>query len=80
MHYKKILTSNVHDIYIALDTDARVRALEIAEKFLNQGKRVFLINLPDKDPSDMGFKAFTNHVQTAEEFDVTSLLKHKLEL
>ena len=78
--YKKILTSNVHDIYIALDTDARVRALEIAEKFLNQGKRVFLINLPDKDPSDMGFKAFTNHVQTAEEFDVTSLLKHKLEL
>jgi hypothetical protein len=68
------------DIYIALDTDARVRALEIAEKFLNQGKRVFLINLPDKDPSDMGFKAFTNHVQTAEEFDVTSLLKHKLEL
>lgn len=78
--YKKILTSNVHDIYIALDTDARDRALQIAEKFLNQGKRVFLIDLPDKDPSEMGFRAFTNHIQSAEEFDISSLLRHKLQL
>jgi len=49
--YKKIITSKVKDIYVALDTDARDRALEIGEKFLNQGKRVFLVDLPDKDPS-----------------------------
>lgn len=78
--YKKILTSNVHEIYIALDTDAQDRAIQIAEKFLNQGKRVFLINLPDKDPSEMGFRAFTEHIQTAEEFDTTALLRLKLDL
>ena len=78
--YKKILTSNVHEIYIALDTDAQDRAQEIAEKFLNQGKRVFLVDLPDKDPSEMGFRAFTNHIQSAEEFNLTSLLRHKLQL
>lgn len=78
--YKKILTSNVNDIYVALDTDARDKALEIAEKFLNQGKRVFLIDLQQKDPSEMGFKAFTKLIQTAEELDISGLMLHKLDL
>ena len=78
--YKKIITNKVQDIYIALDTDARDRALEIGEKFLNQGKRVFLVNLPDKDPSDMGFKAFTEHIQNAEELDLSGIMLHKLDL
>lgn len=78
--YKKIITSKVKDIYVALDTDARDRALEIGEKFLNQGKRVFLVDLPDKDPSEMGFRAFTEHIQTAEELDLPGIMMHKLNL
>ena len=78
--YKKILTSTLKDIYIALDTDARDRALQIAEQFLNQGKRVFLVNLPDKDPSEMGFVAFTEYIQSAQELDLSSLMVHKLDL
>jgi len=78
--YKKIITSKVKDIYIALDTDAKDRALEIGEKFLNQGKRVFLIDLPDKDPSEMGFRPFTKLIQTAEELDLSGLMLHKLDL
>ena len=78
--YKKLLTSTTRDIYIALDIDARDKALKMAEKFLNQGKRVFLINLPDKDPSDMGFKLFTEYVQSAQELDISSLMMHKLDL
>ena len=78
--YKKIITSKLQDIYVALDTDARDKAYEIAEKFLNQGKRVFLINLPDKDPSEMGFKAFTELIQTAEELDLSGIMLHKLDL
>ena len=78
--YKKILTSNVSDIYVALDTDARDRALEIGEKFLNQGKRVFLVDLPDKDPSDMGFTTFTNYIQNAKELDLSGIMLHKLNL
>ena len=78
--YKKIITNKVKDIYIALDTDAKDRALQIGEKFLNQGKRVFIVNLEDKDPSEMGFKAFTEHIQTAQELDISSLMMHKLNL
>ena len=78
--YKKIITNKVQDIYVALDTDARDKAIEIAEKFLNQGKRVFLIKLPGKDPSEMGFKEFTELIQTAEELDLTGIMLHKLDL
>jgi DNA primase len=78
--YKKIITGKVQDIYVALDTDARDKAMEIAEKFLNQGKRVFLINLPGKDPSEMGFKAFTELIQSAEELDLSGIMLHKLDL
>ena len=78
--YRKIITIKAKDIYVALDDDAKDRALEIGEKFLNQGKRVFIVTLPDKDPSEMGFKAFTEHIQTAKELDISSLMMHKLDL
>ena len=78
--YKKIITSNVNDIYIALDNDAKDRALTTAEQFLNNGKRVFIVEMEDKDPSEMGFQAFTNYIQTAEELDLSRLMLHKLDL
>ena len=78
--YKKIITSPLTDIYIALDQDARNRALEMSQQLLNQGKRVYLIDLPDKDPSEMGFRAFTKLVQQAEELDLSNLMLHKLDL
>ena len=78
--YKKIITSPLTDVYIALDQDARDRALQIAEQLLNQGKRVFLIDLPDKDPSEMGFRAFTELIQDAEELDFSKMMLHKLDL
>ena len=78
--YKKIITSNVRDIYIALDNDAKDRALEIAEQFLNNGKRVFIVEMKDKDPSEMGFRIFTEHIQSAEELDLSRLMLHKLDL
>ena len=78
--YKKIITSNVRDIYIALDNDAKSRALQIAEQFLNNGKRVFIVEMKDKDPSEMGFRAFTKYIQSAEELDLSRLMLHKLDL
>jgi len=77
---KKIISSSNKDIYVALDLDARNKALEISEQFLSYGKRVFLVDLTDKDPSEMGFNNFTELVQTAKELDLGSLMLHKLNL
>jgi len=78
--YKKIITSSVKDIYIALDNDAKDKAVQIAQSLLNQGKRIFLVNMKDKDPSEMGFIDFTNLIQTAEELDLSGIMMHKLDL
>ena len=77
---ENIINKSYKRFTVIFDTDAKDRALEIGEKFLNQGKRVFLIDLPDKDPSEMGFKPFTEYIQTAKELDISSLMMHKLNL
>jgi hypothetical protein len=48
---KKILTSNCKKIYLALDDDALKDAFEHAEKLMGYGKRVYFIEMGDKDPS-----------------------------
>ena len=78
--YKKILTSKLTDIYIALDTDAQTAALSIAEKLTSAGFKVYLVELPDKDPSEMGFKNFTKLVQNATELDFSKIMLQKLNL
>jgi hypothetical protein len=42
------------------------------------GKRVYLVDMQDKDPSEMGFENFTRYVQQAEEMDFGKLLRYKL--
>lgn len=78
--YKKIITSSLKDVYVALDEDAKDRALEISEQLLNQGKRVFNVRMFDKDPSDMGFESFTKLIQNAEELDLSGIMMQKLDL
>ena len=78
--WKRLLTAKLTDIYIALDTDAQKQALEIAEKLIAAGFRVFLIELLGKDPSDMGFKEFTKLVQNATELDFSKIMLYKLDL
>lgn len=77
---KKLVSSKVQDIYIALDKDAEKRAISYSEQFLSMGKRVFFVDMSDKDPSEMGFANFTKFVQQAQEMTFSDLLKYKLQL
>ena len=77
---RKLLNSNAGKIYFALDQDALDEAYEYCEMFLDQGKEVYLVDLKRKDPSDMGFEAFTKLVQQTLPVNYESLLAHKLGL
>ena len=77
---KKIVTSTVKQIYIALDKDAMKDSLRFAELLLNEGKQVYLVDLEDKDPSEMGFKKFTSLIQSTPPLDQYSLMAKKLQL
>tara|TARA_R110000782_G_scaffold34600_1_gene82613 strand:- start:30 stop:956 length:927 start_codon:yes stop_codon:yes gene_type:complete len=77
---KKIVTSTVKKIYIALDTDAMKQALRFVEYFINEGKEVYLVDLEGKDPSEIGFQNFTKLIQNTYPVDQYNLMERKLQL
>ena len=77
---KKIVTSVVDKIYIALDRDAIKQALKFCEKLMAEGKEVYLVDLQDKDPSEMGFKNFTKLIQKTVPLTYYNLMEHKLSI
>jgi hypothetical protein len=77
---KKIVMSSVSKIYIALDKDAQKQALDFCQQLMNEGKEVYLVNMQDKDPADMGFKHFTNIIQDTDPLTFSDLLAKKLTL
>ena len=77
---KKIVTSVVDKIYIALDRDAIKQALRFCENLMAEGKEVYLVDLQDKDPSEMGFENFTKLIQKTIPLTYYNLMEHKLSL
>jgi DNA primase len=75
---KKLVKSEVQKIYIALDKDAMKQALTFCEELLNEGKEVYLVEMEDKDPSDMGFENFTKLIQTTQPLSFMDLFEKKL--
>ena len=77
---KKIVSSKVEKIYIALDSDALKSSLKFCERFMNEGKEVHLLEMDDKDPSELGFKRFTELIQKSTPLTLSGLLAKKLAL
>ena len=77
---KKIVTSVVDKIYIALDRDAIKQALKFCEKLMAEGKEVYLVDLQDKDPSEMGFENFTRLIQKTVPLTYYDLMEQKLSI
>ena len=77
---KKIITSNCKKIYLALDNDALKDTLNHAEKLMGYGKRIYIIEMNDKDPSELGFKEFTKLLHKATELTTSTLMKKRMAL
>ena len=77
---QKLVTSEVQKVYLALDKDAIKSTFKIAEQLLKAGKKLFVVDLDDKDPADMGFALFTNKIQQSQPFTFSSLLNLKLSI
>ena len=77
---QKIIKSNIKKIYLALDKDALKDAFKHAETFMSYGKRVYLIEMGDKDPSELGFENFTKLLHNATKLTTSTLMKKRLAL
>ena len=77
---KKLVSSSVNRIYIALDPDAIKNALKYAQELMAYGKEVFLVELDGKDASEIGFKRFLNIIEQTQPLDFQKILMKKLQL
>lgn len=77
---KKLIESKIKKVYIALDDDAIKMALKHCETLMSMGKKVFLVEMNKKDPSEMGFEAFLQLIQQTEPLTESKLLKYKMSL
>jgi len=74
---KKLVTSQVKKIYVALDADALSKALQYCETLLQAEKEVYLVKM-EKDSSQIGFVAFIELIQTIQPLTYSKLLEYKL--
>ena len=75
---KIIVEKQVKNINIALDKDARSKALQNCEYFINNGINVKLVELQDEDPSDLGFSRVTNLIQDTNKLNTFKLMEMKI--
>ena len=75
---KAVVENNVKNINIALDKDARSKALQSCEYFINNGVSVTLINLDEDDPSDLGFSNVNTLIQGSESLTSYKLMEMKI--
>ena len=60
-----IIGNKVSDIYLALDTDALRKALDIADYFVRQDKKVYIVELEGKDPNEVGFEGMMEKIRNS---------------
>jgi len=76
--YKELVRGKVKQIYLALDQDAINDSLKYAKELMSYGKEIFLLELENKDPSEIGFEQMTKLLQTAKPLTFLSLIEKKI--
>lgn len=76
----KILQNKVKEICVCLDSDAIKDSIKIIEEFMKNGIDIYYINLPKKDPSEIGFKTMTLLLKNAKLLSYKNLIKMKLNI
>tara|TARA_Y100001973_G_scaffold90620_1_gene138345 strand:- start:597 stop:1517 length:921 start_codon:yes stop_codon:yes gene_type:complete len=74
----RIIEKKVKKVFIALDEDAKQDAIRLS-KFLNDyGITTYLLDMKDKDPSELGFKKFWEETKTIKRTKFSDIIKGRL--
>jgi len=74
----KIYTENVKHIYLALDSDAIKNSIKLAKTFLEEGINVYVLDLEEKDPAELGFEKMQDKIREAKPLTFGDLITLKL--
>lgn len=75
---KSKITLNAKRVNIALDQDAIKSSIALIEYFLEQGIEVYYVELSGKDPSDLGYAAMQQAINTTKKIDLVGLVRLKI--
>jgi len=75
---RKIIEKKVKQVYISLDRDAFQDSLKMVEGFMKNNIDVYFVNLPEKDPSDLGFEKVIPLLKETEKMKFSDLMRYKL--
>lgn len=77
---RRIIEKQVRDIYICLDADALKNALDIAERFMNEGLNVYFVEMQDQDASEIGFESINKRIASTPQMSFEHLMKYRINL
>ena len=63
---------------MALDTDAKKDASKLVKFLMDNGIEAYLLNMKEKDPSELGFEEFWNRIKQTEQSTFSDIIKGKL--
>ena len=75
---KKLVEKKVKTIYVALDEDARKDAIKLSKFLMDYGIKTYLLNMKDKDPSELGFKKFWKILKETKQSKFSDIIKGRL--
>ena len=74
----EIIRRGVSQVYIVLDSDAFKNSLKFAENLMNEGISVYVVELDDSDPSEMGFDTVNKKIKNTQPLTFKKLMEYKL--
>ena len=77
---EKLAESSVDKIYICLDPDAIKASIHYAERLMNMGKEVYLVEIDGKDINEIGYSRFLSILEKTKHLDFSKLMQLKLNL
>ena len=76
--YGKIIENKVKDIFIILDSDAFNDAIQMTEKFVNEGINVNFVKLDGQDPNDLGYEKMITKIHESLPMNFKTLMEMKI--
>ena len=77
-HYTRLVQKKVKTIYVALDEDARQDAIKLSKFLMDYGISTYLLNMKDKDPSELGFTKFWELLNSTQQSTFSDIIKGRL--
>ena len=74
----RLVEKQVKTIYVALDEDARQDAIKLSKFLMDYGISTYLLNMKDKDPSELGFSDFWKIVNNTQQSKFSDIIKGRL--